>query len=194
MSLSAALWAHLQGALLLLLPLCLLPDTLRKQPTLHIGAPPLLLAAVFLPLSEPPPSAYLYAYTGALSLPALALIAALAGRRLWSLRILPQRDRRVLLAGAAAAGVLLYPMALGLGPFDPYALGFAGPLLPLLLAVATAAAWWQGLRATALVLLVVLWSWLLGLGESQNLWDYLLDAWLWLYALVWSAARIAAKT
>jgi hypothetical protein len=153
-----------------------------------------LLPAAFLPLGDPDPSAYLYAYTGALSLPTLALIVALAGRRLWSLEILPLRDRRAMLTGAAAVGLLLYPMALGLGPFDPYAMGFAGPLLPLLLAAAAAAAWWRGLRATAVVLLAVLWGWLLALGESQNLWDYLLDAWLWLYALLWLAVRIFPKT
>ena len=194
MSLSAALWAHLQTTLLLLLPLCLLPQGLRRTPALRIGAPLLLFAAAFLPLGDLDVNAYLYAYTGALSLSTLALIAALAGRRLWSLEILPQQDRRALLTGAAATGLLLYPMALGLGPFDPYAMGFAGPLLPLLLAVAAAAAWWQGLRATAVVLLAVLWGWLLALGESQNLWDYLLDAWLWLYAILWLAARIFTKT
>ncbi len=194
MSLSTTLWAHLQAALLLLLPLCLLPETLRHQPALRIGAPLLLLAAAFLPVGEPDPSDYLYAYTGGLSLPTLALVAALIGRRLWSLEMLPQQDRRAILTGAATAGVLLYPMTLGLGPFDPYAMGFAGPLLPLLLSAAAAAAWWWGLRATAVVLLAVLGSWLLALGESQNLWDYLLDAWLWLYAVARLAARILAKT
>lgn len=194
MSLSATFYTHLQAALLLLLPLCLLSDTLREQPALRIGAPLLLFAAAFLPLGEPGPSAYLYAYTGALSLPTLALVAALIGRRLWALEILPQRDRRAMLTGAAIAGVVLYPMALGLGPFDPYAAGFSGPLLPLLLAVAAAAGWWRGLRAAAVVLLAVLGGWLLALGESQNLWDYLLDAWLWLYALARLAMRILTKT
>ncbi len=187
MSHSAALWVHLQTTLLLLLPLCLLPEGLRNQPSLRIGAPLVLLATAFLPLGDPAPSAYLYAYTGALSLPTLALVSALIGRRLWSLDILPQQDRSAMLTGAAAAGLPLYPMALGLGPFDPYAMGFAGPLLPLLLAAAATAAWWRGLRTTAAVLLAVLGGWLLALGESQNLWDYLLDAWLWLYAMLWLA-------
>ncbi len=193
MSLSTALWAHLQAALLLLVPICLLP-VVRRKPALRIGAPALVLAAAFLPLADSDPSTYLYAYTGALSLPALALIAAVVGRRLWSVEILSQRDRRAILTGAAAAGVLLYPMALGLGPFDPYPMGFAGPLLPLLLSAAAAVAWWHGLRATAVVLLAVLGSWLLALGESRNLWDYLLDGWLWLYAVARLAARFLTKT
>ncbi len=99
-----------------------------------------------------------------------------------------------MLAGAATIGVLLYPTALGLGPFDPYAMGFANPLLPLLLSTAAAVVWWRGQRATAVVLLAVLGSWLLALGESQNLWDYLLDAWLWLYALGRLTAGILEKT
>ena len=43
------------------------------------------------------------------------------------------------------------------------------------------------------ILLAVLAGWLLALGESQNLWDYLLDTWLWLYALVRLAARIPGR-
>ena len=168
MSLSAALWAHLQTTLLLLLPLCLLQQGLRRTPALRIGAPLLLFAAAFLPLGDLDVNAYLYAYTGALSLSTLALIAALAGRRLWSRELLPQPDRHILLIGAAVAGLLLYPMALGLGPYDPYSLGFSGPALPLLLAAVAAAAWWRGLHATALVLLAVLWDWLLGLGEDRK--------------------------
>ena len=103
------------------------------------------------------------------------------------------------MGGAALTGLLLYPMALGLGPFDPYSLGFSGlgfsaPWLPLLLAAAATAAWWRGLRATAVVLLAVFWGWLLGVGESQNLWNYLLDAWLWLFALAWLPYSLVTRT
>lgn len=190
MSHSAAIWAHIQTALLLLLPLCLLPETLRHTRIVRTGTPLMVFVVALMPLEVPNPGAFLYAYAGALSIPTLSLLAALASRRLWALEILPQRDWRALLSGAAAAGLLLYPMALGLGPFDPYTLGFAGPLLPLLLAATIATAWWCGLHATAVVLLAVLWGWLTALGESQNLWDYLLDPWLWIYALAWVTTRI----
>jgi len=47
--------------------------------------------------------------------------------------------------------------------------------------------------AVALLLLVVLWAWLLGLGESQNLWDYLIDPWLVLYAVPWAIASALGR-
>jgi len=193
MSLTATLWSQLQAALLLLLPFCLLPQGLRDKPILRSAAALLALGLAFLPLGSPQPSAWLYAYSGALSLPTLALLANLVSRRLWSREILPQPDRRLLLIGAAVAGLLLYPMALGLGPFDPYALGQTGPVLPLLAAAAAGLAWWRGRRGAALVLLAALWCWLPTLGESANLWDYLLDGWLWLYALTWVSFRLVTR-
>ena len=72
-------------------------------------------------------------------------------------------------------------------------MGQAGPVLPLLAATAAGLAWWRGRRGTALVLLAALWCWLPALGESENLWDYLLDGWLWLYALTWVSFRLVTR-
>jgi hypothetical protein len=71
-------------------------------------------------------------------------------------------------------GVILYPMALGLGTFDPYALGWGG--VPLLAAfwVLTIGLLWAGNRF-ALVLALGILAYDMGLLESSNLWDYLTD-------------------
>lgn len=185
MSFSAGLWAYLQTGLILLAAACLSPPRLRTRRGFRVAAPWLLFPAAFMPLDGSDLTAHVYAYTGALSLPSLLLIAGFSARRLAWWRPLPERERRTILLGAALAALILYPMALGLGPFDPYALGYSGLALPLALGLGAALAWWQGWRLTAVLLAAVLWAWLLELGESQNLWDYLLDAWLGWYAIFW---------
>jgi hypothetical protein len=75
-------------------------------------------------------------------------------------------------------------MALGLGGFDPYALGFKGPWLPLAVAFLAVLLWFRGDRVAALVILAALWCWQLEAGESNNLYDYLIDAWTMITALL----------
>ena len=83
-----------------------------------------------------------------------------------------------------ATGVALYPMALGLGYLDPYALGYQ-PWFALVVSVLAALAWWRrghGLVATWLTVAVLLH--VLQAGESSNLFDYVLDPIVFTVALV----------
>ena len=75
---------------------------------------------------------------------------------------------------------LLYPLALGISPFDPYALGYHGRVRGLLVALALVAvfAWWRGRLLLLLALLLGVGAFRLEALESTNLWDYLLDPWL----------------
>jgi len=136
-----------------------------------------------IPFGSLPLAAYLRGVTGDLSiislvLLALAILKPLAG---WS----PPDDRSkialLFLIVLAAAG--LYPMALGLGYFDPYSLGYGnGWCIGGLLLLALAACYYRrALLAFAIALAVLAWS--VGWYESTNLWDYLLDPWLAVYAL-----------
>jgi len=82
-----------------------------------------------------------------------------------------------------SGGVFLYPMALGLTYFDPYTLGYGSrPFLVVLFVLAL----WAVQRELYLVALCLCASVLahsMGLLESRNLWDYLLDVWVVLYAM-----------
>ncbi|MDH3592814.1 MAG: hypothetical protein OER88_13090, partial [Planctomycetota bacterium] len=70
---------------------------------------------------------------------------------------------------------VLYPAALGLGPIDPYAWGFAGWGLPIVLLVFAAWCWTTGRGVVALILFGAVAAYDLRLMESENLWDYVLD-------------------
>jgi hypothetical protein len=150
-------------------------------------------ATAYLPFGELDLTGLLIPYTGTLSVPSLVLVGAGAAAR-WGLpTTLPAADRAAMLSGAAVLGLLLYPAALGLGPWDPYGLGYDGLALAGPCAAAAVAAWKRAWLATAATLTAALWAWALGLGNSPNLWDYLLDMWIALFAVAWGFRRLARK-
>jgi hypothetical protein len=84
----------------------------------------------------------------------------------------------------AAGGLFLYPLTLGLGAGDPWFLAALLVVAPLSLLLD------RGLATFAVALAVLAWAG--GVGESRNLWDYLLDfpVFLWaLSSLLWRGGR-----
>jgi hypothetical protein len=140
-SFTAGLWAYLQTGLLLLAATSMLPSRLRARAGLGIVMPLLLLPAPFMPLGESNLTGHVYAYTGALSLPGMFLVAMFIAHRLSNRVALPEREYRLIMLGATVATLILYPFALGLGKFDPYALGYGGKALPVTLCLGAALAW-----------------------------------------------------
>jgi hypothetical protein len=110
---------------------------------------------------------------------ALDLVLSLSGRTL-----VEEQNRSAMLKAVAIAAVLFYPFALGLGMFDPYRLGFGNLwFMALLLGLAV----WASLRYSTLLAMCIalaVAAWSVGWYESPNLWDYLLDPWLAVYAIV----------
>ncbi len=190
MSVSVWLWAHLQSTLLLSALLCLAPLPPGRGRAVGIAAAALLIP--LLTLGGIDLAGRLYAHSGALSLPGMTLLAAFVTHRLGGPTLLPPAEREGWLRALPLLALLLYPPSLGLGGFDPYGLGFADPGLPVILVFAALLLWFSGRRASALLLSAILWGWLLGLGESDNLWDYLLDAWTALAALAIQARSAMA--
>jgi hypothetical protein len=155
----------------------------------------LLLAAfvvALVPLGSLPAAGYLRGIVGDLSVTTVVLLVRGLVRPIVGGEDDDARTRLALQALVAAFGLALYPASLGLGPLDPYRLGYGSPwllggLLTLALAAilgrVTAVAWCLALGALA---------WALGAYESRNLWDYLVDplvaAW-GLGALVLRGAR-----
>jgi len=81
-------------------------------------------------------------------------------------------------------GAVLYPMALGLGAWDPYRNGFSPTWLLLLVAALSLWAWWQRNWLGLLMLTVSTLSYALQLKESLNYWDYLIDPFIVTYCLL----------
>lgn len=104
-------------------------------------------------------------------------LTSLLGVALWG-RIAPTKPFRAtdwIAAWMIGAGLalLLYPMALGLTPLDPYGWGW-GRVLPIMIALLAAVLMFRGNRF-GIVLLLPLIGFQAGLQESSNFWDAVID-------------------
>lgn len=140
----------------------------------------LLLANLFFwPIGlslELPLAAYVRGVTGELSIVTMLL--------LWA-TLLPESRKTPLAFSAAISivAIVFYPLALGYGMFDPYVWGYSslGFLISVIvLAVLCGLAGWT--KGTWLLSFAII-AWTVGWHESTNLWDYILDPFLALWAL-----------
>lgn len=165
----------------------LLPFTKRlakPQYAMLIGA---IFVITLLPFGGMPLAAYVRGATGDLSITTLVLLwCALLRPWLTASPVCAAADSRprvALLALVAFAAVALYPMALGLGAFDPYRLGYGNWPFVAALSLAALAAWHWKYYPVALCIALATLAWAAGWYESRNLWDYLLDPFVSIYAL-----------
>ncbi|MGA9666035.1 MAG: hypothetical protein WBQ69_06250 [Gallionella sp.] len=155
----------------------------------RLGKPRLaiLLSAVFvlvlIPFGGMPVAAYIRGMTGDLSVTTLVLVwcALLAP---WCDCVKVQaRHRDALLILIGLFSLVFYPMALGAGRFDPYRLGYGDPLFVAALFLLALFAWYLESALIALCIALAMLAWSAGWYESGNLWDYLLDPFVSVYAL-----------
>ena len=144
----------------------------------------LLVPGLFLPIHGLSIAQWLRSALGDFSILTLVVFSNVLAQRLFNYRLLAPITRHTLLLGVALVGVVFYPLALGVSAFDPYQLGYSPLVMSVLLCFASIIAWLRAMRVLAIILLLPLLAYNLHLLESYNLWDYLLDPILLLYALV----------
>lgn len=146
----------------------------------RLVAAALLVNLFFWPLGmslELPLSSYVRGVTGEFSIVTMLL--------LWS-SILPDAKKTSLgfKVPVALIAITFYPLALGLGMLDPYAWGYGS--ISLLIAtiffaiVCGLAGWTKGVWILSFAII----AWVVHWHESANLWDYLLDPFLAIWALL----------
>ncbi len=161
----------------------MLPGISRIPKSYRIGLACAVAIASLAPLGGLPLAAYVRGVIGDLSIASLLLLLSAILNRASGWQPFDAQARFALLLLFALAALGLYPLALGMGYFDPYRLGYGEPwLMGVLLAVALAAGFRQ-LPAIALVIALAVFAWSIGWYESTNLWDYLLDPLLAIYAV-----------
>lgn len=138
-----------------------------------------LFVAVMLPFGALSAAEFMRGITGDLSVPTLLLLA-LVWRKPAAFSV---SQRNLVLVSIALAALALYPFALGLGMFDPYRLGFGDIWFISALLVLVCIAWLRGYTLLVLTISLAVLAWSVGWYESNNLWDYLLDPWVAIYAI-----------
>jgi hypothetical protein len=148
---------------------------------------------VSIPLWGVSAAAFVRGMTGDLSITTLVLLGMALLRSFSGKAVVADDDRLALLRAILVIAVLFYPLALGLGMFDPYRLGYGNLwFMVALLGLAV----WSALRYSTLLALCIalaVSAWTAGWYESPNLWDYLLDPWLAVYALVAQSRVVLAQ-
>lgn len=163
------------------------------QQALPMSAKVILLLIIanlfFWPLGfslELPLSAYVRGVIGDLStVSVLLLLSALFVRN--------QSAPWTVKGAIGLVGLCFYPFALGLGMFDPYGWGYSSVALliaVLVFALLCAIAKWS--RGTWIIGLAII-AWGMQWHESTNLWDYLIDPILVVWAIFGVVATIMKK-
>jgi hypothetical protein len=140
--------------------------------------------AAFVPIGELSIAAYVRGVTGDLSVTTLVLAGAAGLAQLTGRTLIGQRDLRALCWLWVLAAAFLYPFALGWTRFDPYALGYGSIEFVTAMLLLTLAAWRARLNLIVFVVVAAALAYLAGAYESRNLWDYLIDPLVSVYALV----------
>ncbi len=156
-----------------------LPLATRLPEKHRIALAVALLIVVMLPFGALSAAEFMRGITGDLSVPTLLLLA-LAWRKPAAFTA---SQRNLVLGAIALAALALYPFALGLGMFDPYRLGFGDVWFISALLVLVCIAWLRRYTLLVLTISLAVLAWSVGWYESNNLWDYLLDPWVAIYAI-----------
>jgi hypothetical protein len=150
----------------------------------------LLALGLFVPVHGLSISQWLRSALGELSLLTWLVFANILAQRLFDFSLLQPASRNSLLLGVILVSVVFYPMALGVSQADPYYYGYAPTGMALLLCMVSLLAWIKSRRDLAIILLLPLLGFNVHLLESANLWDYLLDPVLCIYAVVQSLLNL----
>lgn len=154
----------------------------------------LTLFFLCIPIAGVTPVYYLRGVFGEFSLTSTLVLCALAIYHVTRGGLpLPKRDLQWMAGMIAGLALWFYPMSLGLGMIDPYQWGYQPDVLAGAALVIAAAAWLRKLNLIVAIISVDLLGYQLGLLESNNLWDYLIDPVAAITAMVYIRSTLRAK-
>ena len=139
-----------------------------------------------------PVLAYIRGVSSDLSITLVVLACLGLRHRLSGRGVHDSRERTAVLTVVAVAALFLYPLALGWGDWDAYRPGWGAPGMWAILLLLSLLAWAQGLRLLPTLIGLALLAWTAGVLESTNLWDYLMDPWLAIFA-IFHCASVGVK-
>jgi len=154
----------------------------KLQQTILITGVAIVMLAALIPVQGLSLFMYAWSIFGDLSLTSKTYLVAWLLYRLGGPVVTDVKEVRKVMYAITIVGLVFYPLALGLSPFDPYSTGFSASILIVLTVVLLVYGMRKGNLVLSASMLLALWAYLLGLMESDNLFDYLVDPLLFLYA------------
>lgn len=153
---------------------------MSKAPQRTVPLLMILLLGLWLPWGDAglPLLAYARGVVSDLSVTSVLFSVLWMGQRMDVMPALRQAEKQMAYAVLALTAAVLYPTALGWGDWDAYRLGWGAPSLVMGLSLLAVSCFWMGLRLLPLLIAAAVMAWSLGILESGNLWDYLIDPWI----------------
>jgi hypothetical protein len=143
------------------------------------------IGLVFMPINDLPVAAYIRALPGELSITTLILLFTTSMSALLDRNFYKPKSFFLLMLAVLTVGLFLYPFSLGVTYFDPYALGYSSKTFLAFFFAAALTAWYFNLYFLVMIIVFDVSAYLMGIYESNNIWDYLIDPVLTLFAFFW---------
>lgn len=177
---------HIAGPALLLFTVILVASKQLRLPIAVRGA--LLLPAgwlIFMPINGLPVAGFIRGLMGDLSITTLILLFTASMSALIDRNIYKPESFFLLMLLVLMVGLFLYPFSMGFTYFDPYALGYSSKTFLAFFFAAALTAWYFNLYFLVIIIVLDVSAYLMGVYESRNIWDYLIDPILALFAFFW---------
>lgn len=145
---------------------------------------------ILIPFGELSNAAKLRGLVGDLSMTSLLGMTLISFSYITGKDYLNRYNRYVLLLSVLCAAAFLYPMTMGMTFFDPYLLGYGSYGFAAVVLLIAVISWYIRAYVMAAALLLAMVAYSVGLYESRNLWDYLIDPVVTLYAVLWLASTV----
>lgn len=141
---------------------------------------PLIILAI--PINDLPVIYYLRGAFGDLSVVSFALLLSISVRNILNVNILEPRAVDMLCVFLLIIGLPFYITSLGVGQIDLYSFGYSQITVSMFLIALALLSFLKKQFNLGLLLLLPVVVFKMGLLESNNMWDYLLDPFLFIYA------------
>lgn len=154
----------------------------------------LLIIIVFIgllviPLGSVSAAAYVRGFIGDLSVTSLVFLGLAISGTVFDFKPISKQQTDLFCLLLFPPSLVFYPLATGLGKHDPYAFGYGSLFLLGLVFLVTLLAWATEQFLIASTVSLAVFCYAIGWYESNNLWDYLVDPLVALYALGASVNR-----
>jgi len=174
----------LAGVSLAITASLLLVPPFRRLRRFHLG---LLMGATAIVVAAPmgmlPLAAYVRSLSGDLSITTVVFLMVAIFSHFAGSRPVDGKQMRAMVGLIGVTALVYYPLALGFGPFDPYRSGFGSLWLLAGLLLLALRAWVVRFHLISICIALSVLAHAMAWYESTNLWDYLMDPLVSIYAL-----------